>query len=400
MNPLNRARRDLVWTGLAVAAAAVTGALTTYSLSVVSAAPVSPDTALSQGSGGYDLDCWDAPGLGGFGSLALPNLVSFHSGPNHVQGVPDPCEGDGGDGGNGGNGGDGGGDGGGGGTTTTTTTTIPTVEPVTFKYFAAYGWLDADFAYNAPPAHSASDFEVTATCNGVAATNNVDSLDCTSMQIVVEYGLLGASFTKLGYPAMPGRNAWQHIYSGPGLSCTETVTAATSSTAGKSTFDCTPTGTETSTYFMVIGLQTAWDFNIWTVNQGFVINHNLHTIAAVSSATWSSGTVDDWTPANLGGTSGLKACKVVSSVVTADCVTFNPSTFWVDGYNQYLAEGSVTWEFSLLDTSKTLETYPLFILNRSTFVASHQGTVTSTNTVQVTSSGNSMLMMLYRGLIP
>lgn len=134
------------------------------------------------------------------------------------------------------------------------------------------------------------------------------------------------------------------------------------------------------------------------LDEGFVINHNLHTFAAVSSATWSSGAVDDWSPAALGGTSGLKACKVVNSVVTADCVTMNPSTSWVDGYNQHLSDGSVTWEFSLLDTSTTSESYALFKFNPITYTTSHQGTVTSTNPVRVTSSGINTLLMLFRAI--
>jgi hypothetical protein len=100
----------------------------------------------------------------------------------------------------------------------------------------------------------------------------------------------------------------------------------------------------------------------------------------------------------FGGHQWTKACKVVNSVVTADCVTMNPSTFWVDGYNQHLSNGSVTWEFSLLDTSKTSESYAQFKFNPTTYTTSHQGTVTSTNPVQVTSSGINTLLMLFRAI--
>lgn len=391
-------RRDRALIGLAAAAASVIGAVTIYSLSGASASSETPAIATAQEPSGISSDCWDGSYLDRFltPSGLLPNLVSFQSNGSQPHGVPDPCQGGGdGDGGNGdGDGGNGGGGGGGG----TTTTTIPAIEPVTFKMFAAYGWLDASFAYSGTYPHSASDFEVTGTCNGVAVTNNVDSEDCSTIQVVVEYGLLGSKFDILGYPSAPGRNAWKHIYSGPGLDCTETKVAATSTTAGTSTFDCTPTGTETSTYFMVIGMQTAWDFNFFTLNQGFVIDYNFHSFGAITAPSWTSGNIgSDWSPGNLGGTSGLKACKVVSSVVTTDCEELGPSSFWVLDYREFLDDRSVTWEFSLLDPTKTSESYALFDKDTN---GTYRGTVTSTNAVRADTTGMEEILMLYRAVTP
>ncbi len=126
-----------------------------------------------------------------------------------------------------------------------------------------------------------------------------------------------------------------------------------------------------------------------------MLGHNLQTFGAVNQGSWTSGNLSGWSPGSLGGTSGLKVCKVVNSVVTTDCANISSSASWVGAYQQYVSDPTVTWEVSLQDPTNVTDSYAIFKRDPA---GNYVGTVSSTNTVQVTADGMEMILVLYKAL--
>lgn len=104
MSAKSTSRRGGVLLPLSAAAAAMIGGVVSYSMSIASAAPVTPEIATDIRPAGEPADCWRPPNMDGYRphsqTQLMPKLLSFSSGGALPAG--DPCDDDDGGGGDGG----------------------------------------------------------------------------------------------------------------------------------------------------------------------------------------------------------------------------------------------------------------------------------------------------------